>query len=285
MTGTDQARRLLQRAQRIVVLTGAGISADSGLATFRGEEGLWEKHRPEDLATPGAFARDARLVWSWYDARRRAVADALPNEAHLALARLARHRNGVTIATQNVDGLHTLAAERLARDGGKAPPTGRGEEAGDAGGSRGAVDELLELHGCLFRIRCGRCGWRTESRKPIDTSSDETLPHCPDCDALARPDVVWFGEPLGRALEVAFERAAMAEACLVVGTSGRVQPAASIAAVTARGGGAVVEVNPEPSALTPLAEVSIRARAAEAVPDLVDDTRRRELPRRLSPSP
>jgi len=250
VSATARARRLLGGAERIVVLTGAGLSADSGLATFRGEDGLWKKHRPEELATPGAFARDPRLVWEWYDARRRAVADAAPNAAHLALARLAGNRPGVTIATQNVDGLHTLAARRV-----ESP----------AGG------ELLELHGCLFRVRCSRCSRGAEDRGPVDVSSEATLPRCPDCSALLRPDVVWFGEPLGRDLELAFQRAAEAGACLVVGTSGRVQPAASVAAVTARTGGAVVEVNPAASALTPLAEASIRARAVEVVPDLVDD--------------
>lgn len=278
----ERARGLLQAAQRIVVLTGAGISADSGLATFRGKNGLWKKHRPEELATPGAFARDPRLVWEWYDARRRAVADAAPNEAHLALARLSRRRPGVTLATQNVDGLHTLAARSVEEGtdagpsrGGRDGATGGEAERADAGGAAGDVvrapGELLELHGCLFRVRCSRCSWRAEDREPVDVSSQSTLPRCPDCGALVRPDVVWFGEPLGRDLEVAFKRAAEADACLVVGTSGRVQPAASVATVTARGGGTVVEVNPEASALTPVAEASIRARAVDAVPELVAD--------------
>jgi NAD-dependent deacetylase len=238
------ARRSLDSAATVVVLTGAGISADSGVPTFRGHGGLWKDHRPEELATPAAFARDPRLVWEWYGWRRALVAACRPNEAHLALARWAADRSGVHLITQNVDGLHVAAA-------------------GDAGA-------VLELHGSLFRTRCPGCGATEESRESIDASSESTLPRCDRCGDTLRPDVVWFGEPLdSHVLGRSFELAEQTEACLVVGTSGVVQPAASIASVAARAGAALVEVNLEPTPITASADVSLRGRAAEIVPRLV----------------
>ena len=237
-------RRALDGADTVVVLTGAGISADSGVPTFRGPGGLWKDHLPEELATPAAFARDPRLVWEWYGWRRTLVAACRPNEAHLALARWAANRSGVDIITQNVDGLHLAAAK-------------------DAG-------TVLELHGSLFRTRCIGCGAIRESREPIDASSESTLPRCDRCHAMLRPDVVWFGEPLDtHVLDRSFELAERTDACLVVGTSGVVQPAASIASVAARAGAALVEVNLELTPITASANVSLLGRAAEIVPRLV----------------
>jgi NAD-dependent deacetylase len=251
----ERARGLLEDASDVVILTGAGISADSGVPTFRGPDGLWKRHRPEELATPGAFARDPRLVWEWYGWRRELVAACRPNAAHLALARWALRREGVHIVTQNVDGLHGLAAEEAAT---------------------GAGAEPIELHGSLFRVRCTRCRERYPHRDPIDATSTETLPTCRACGTLVRPDVVWFGEPLDeRVLAEAFGLAARAGACLVVGTSAVVQPAASLATVTAHAGGAIIEVNPDATPLTSTTVVSIRARAAEAVPTLLDEPIRR----------
>ncbi len=255
----ELARDLLSAADAVLVLTGAGISADSGLATFRGADGLWRNHRAQELATPEAFARDSRLVWEWYGMRRERAASCEPNDAHLALARLAAERDGVTIVTQNVDGLHSRAAERVAAD--RAGTVTEGPEREPA--------LPLELHGCLFRVRCTRCDERYEHRQPIDASSAASLPSCRSCSSLLRPDIVWFGEPLGEAIEVAFKEAQQAEVCLVVGTSAVVQPAASIATVVDRAGGSVIEVNPEPTPLTPLAVVSLRGGAAEVVPSLV----------------
>ncbi len=240
----ETARRSLDSAAIVVVLTGAGISADSGVPTFRGPGGLWNDHRPEELATPAAFERDPRLVWEWYGWRRALVDACRPNAAHLALARWAADRSGIYIITQNVDGLHGAAAK-------------------DAGA-------VLELHGSLFRTRCPGCGATRESCESIDASSESTLPRCDRCAAMLRPDVVWFGEALDRqVLGRSFELAEQAEACLVVGTSGVVQPAASIASVAARAGGRLVEVNPEPTPITASADVSLLGRAAEIVPRLV----------------
>jgi NAD-dependent deacetylase len=267
--GLALGRDLLARATRIIVLTGAGISADSGLATFRGSGGLWRNYRPEELATPEAFARDPRLVWEWYGMRREAASSCEPNAAHLALARLATERDGVTLVTQNVDGLHTRAAEQVTAER-LAPADGAVGEGVD-----GARKELpsaavpLELHGCLFRVRCTHCGTRYGHHEPIDASSIDTLPTCRGCAGMVRPDIVWFGEPLGEAIEIAFAKAQEADLCLVVGTSAVVQPAASLATVVDRAGGQVVEVNPEPTPLTPLCAVSLRGGAADLVPELV----------------
>lgn len=253
----ERARRLVGEAGRILVLTGAGISAESGVPTFRGKEGLWRRYRPEELATPEAFARDPRLVWEWYGWRRERIAAAGPNPAHLALARLALDRGGVRIVTQNVDDLHGVAAAEVAggRDPGPALP--------------------LELHGSIFRVRCTACAERYAHREPVDARSRETLPTCRHCGELVRPDVVWFGEALDeRLLAEAFGEAATADLCLVVGTSAVVQPAASLPRVTLDNGGRIVEVNPEPTPLSALAEVSLRAPAAEAVPRLTGEAGR-----------
>lgn len=286
-----RGRELLRRSRGILILTGAGISADSGLATFRDPGGHWRKHRPEDLATPEAFARDPRLVWEWYGARRQAAGEAEPNAAHLAMAEIALRRGDVVIVTQNVDGLHTLAARRVAesgaddsgrledaagstRAGAKAPARKAGADRGSSR-DRGRLDFAqvlpLELHGSFFRVRCTECGRRVEHRESIDASTEATLPYCPECDGLQRPDVVWFGESLGEAIERAFGCAAQAELCMVVGTSAVVQPAASVAMVTRRAGGVIIEVNPEETPLTSMSAVSIRAGAAEVVPRLLSD--------------
>jgi NAD-dependent deacetylase len=262
--GVENAKGLLSKADSVVIPTGAGISADSGLATFRGADGLWRNYRAQELATPGAFAEDPRLVWEWYGMRREAAAACEPNDAHLALARLAAQRDGVTIVTQNVDGLHTRAAERVAveRAAGEGPPTANIDEIA-------AARLPLELHGCLFRVRCPHCGERYGHREPIDAGSVATLPTCRSCSSMLRPDIVWFGEPLGETIEIAFSLAQEADLCLVVGTSAVVQPAASIATVVRQAGGSIIEVNPEPTPLTSLAAVSLRGGAAEVVPTLV----------------
>ncbi len=252
---TDQvghARGILAEASPVLVLTGAGISADSGVPTFRGEGGLWREFRAEELATPDAFARDPRLVWEWYEWRRRTVAGCEPNAAHLALAGWQAAGADVRIATQNVDGLHGMAARLTGiTDGGR----------------------LLELHGTLFGARCTACARRAESPDPIDTGNGAGLPRCggPEgCGGLLRPDVVWFGEPLDPdVIGTAFAWAEAAAACLVVGTSGIVQPAAGLAEVTRERGAAVIEINPESTPITRIATLSIRGGAADTVPRLI----------------
>lgn len=254
MTGADgdfeRARRALDGAGRVFVLTGAGISAESGVPTFRGSQGLWKRYRPQDLATPRAFREDPRLVWEWYGWRRALVSECSPNPGHRALAAWAhRRRPDVRIVTQNVDGLHTVAARS---DGGDAAFP-------------------LELHGSLFRVRCTACDRREEHRDPIDASSPDVLPRCTGCGALLRPDVVWFGESLEtRVLDEAAEVAGSADVALVVGTSAVVEPAASLPRVTASSGGLVVEVNPRDTPLTPGSHASVRGEAGSVLPRLLD---------------
>jgi NAD-dependent deacetylase len=250
-----RARRLLGDAERIVVLTGAGVSAESGVPTFRGSGGLWKTRRPEELATPEAFARDPRLVWEWYAWRRTLLSECEPNGAHLALAGLALARRGTTLVTQNVDGLHHRAAEMAAAPD-EDPTTGY----------------PLEVHGAMHRDRCSRCGQRTPGRSDVDASSVATLPRCEACAGMLRPDVVWFGEALDpEVLGAAFEAARRADVCLVVGTSAVVYPAASVPEFTYQAGGIIIEVNPEPTPLTRMAAVTLRGPAGEVVPTVLAD--------------
>ncbi|MDF1504736.1 NAD-dependent protein deacylase [Roseisolibacter sp. H3M3-2] len=250
-----RARALLRDARRLLVFTGAGVSAESGVPTFRGAGGLWKSFRAEELATPAAFARDPRLVWEWYAWRRTLVAACAPNAAHVAIARHAAAHPGTTVVTQNVDGLHQRAAADVAAH------------------ARGAAP-VVALHGTLFGERCVRwpaCPTRGALAPAVDASSVDTLPRCPACGALLRPDIVWFGEPLDPAdLDAAFDAARGADACLVVGTSAVVQPAASVAAAAAHAGAPLVEVNAEATPLSALATVTLRGRAAEVVPAVLD---------------
>ena len=250
----ERARELVRRAQEVVVLTGAGVSAESGVPTFRGPDGLWRSHRPERLATPEAFARDPRTVWEWYAWRRSVVAGCAPNAAHFALARLALERAHVTLVTQNVDGLHHRAADAVA-----------------ASAILATRAYPLEVHGAVHRDRCSGCGRRSDARGDVDCTSERTLPRCASCGALLRPDVVWFGEPLDLdVLGAAFAAARSADVCLVVGTSSIVYPAASIPEIALRAGAAIIEVNPQETPLSPLAAVTIRAAAGTALPAVLD---------------
>jgi NAD-dependent deacetylase len=231
----DDLRERLAAARSLCVLTGSGISAESGLPTFRGVGGLWRDHRVEELASPEGFARDPVLVWSWYDERRRAHRAVAPSPAHLALAALEQRVPHFTLVTQNVDSLHVRAGSR----------------------------NVVELHGSLREARCTGC----DARRPLDDAFDP-LAFDHDCGGMWRPDIVWFGEPLpARALAAALSAARGADLMLVVGTSGVVQPAASLA--TKRCTSAyVVEINPETTALSGAVDRSIRARASEILPDL-----------------
>ena len=236
MTGTAaELKRRLEEAERPRALTGAGVSAESGLPTFRGASGLlWNGYRSEDLATPQAFAEDPKLVWTWYDWRRGLVAQARPNPAHLYLAGLESRNPGFWLITQNVDGLHQAAGSK----------------------------RILELHGNLWRVRCTGCPRFVEDRRtPIPVP-----PKCEACGSLLRPDVVWFGEALPKAAHgKAIELAAEADVFLVIGTSGTVEPAASLARLAKDRGAFLIELGPEPSALTGLADLFVQAKAGEAL--------------------
>lgn len=236
-TLTD-ARQRIEAARHILVLTGAGISAESGVPTFRDAlTGLWARFDPEELATEEAFRRQPQLVWDWYQHRRELVAAVQPNPGHVAVARLAALRQ-VTLVTQNVDGLHQRA---------------------------GSTD-VIELHGNLFANKwldgCGRC--------EAATDDDGRPPRCTHCGAMMRPGVVWFGEDLPRVARYRAEHAAeQCDLCLVIGTSGMVYPAAGLPGVARDNGAGVIVINPQPSALDATADLVLRAPAGQCLPMLL----------------
>lgn len=231
-------RDALRPDTRVAVLTGAGISAGSGIPTFRGAaDALWARYRPEDLATPGAFTRDPELVWRWYDWRRGLIASARPNAAHRALAAL-QAKTDLVLVTQNVDGLHQRAGSR----------------------------DVVEFHGSIWTLRCTGCGRQADDhRVPLPIP-----PLCADCGALLRPGVVWFGEGIDPAVMARAQAAAAAcELMVVVGTAGAVHPAAGLVSVVRRAGARVLEFNLEPGGVTHLADLFVPGDATETLPRLV----------------
>lgn len=218
------------RPRRVVTFTGAGVSADSGIPTFRGAGGLWRDFRPEELATPEAFRRDPALVWEWYEWRRGLIREARPNAAHEAIARLSD-----PVVTQNVDGLH----------------------------SRAGSTDVVELHGNIFRVRCTREHITREAAGAFS----ELPPHC-TCGGMLRPDVVWFGEMLpDDAVARAVGAIRSADLLLVIGTSGVVYPAAGFVSMHE---GLSIEINPEASGVSSACTYAIPAKAAEATPSIVE---------------
>jgi NAD-dependent deacetylase len=230
---------LLRGTSRLAALTGAGVSQESGLRTFRdAQSGLWAQYRPEDLASPQAFAGNPKLVWDWYAWRREAVKAVRPNAGHYALVEIEKRIPQFTLITQNVDGLHRFAGSA----------------------------NVLELHGNIQRVRCSECCTFTETWGD-DT---ESVPRCESCGGLLRPDVVWFGEALPREqLEAAVEAARRCEVFFSIGTSGLVQPAASLAFAARNRGAAVVEVNLESTPLTSKADFFLQGKSGEILPALV----------------
>lgn len=230
---------VLRDARSVAVLTGSGISAESGIPTFReAQTGLWARFDPEELATPEAFERDPRLVWEWYAWRRELVDAAAPNPGHEALAELERRVASFALITQNVDGLHRRAGSQ----------------------------NVIELHGNIRRSKCSREGVVVEPRE----EDQGVPPSCPRCGALLRPDVVWFGEALPiSALAEAFDMARGCDLFISVGTSGLVQPAASLAFEALSSGALVVEINPNDTPLTRHVEYALRGLAGELLPALV----------------
>jgi NAD-dependent deacetylase len=256
----SHARTILSDAPHVLVMTGAGISAESGVPTFRGPGGLWREFRPEDLATADAFARDPRLVWEWYEWRREKLRACGPNAGHLALARWMLARGGVTLVSQNVDGLHESAARSM----GVADP---------------APAMPVRLHGSIARVRCSRCDYSMDRPDPVDSTSLATLPHCPTCEALLRPDVVWFGESLPEAAMGRADIAAhTADACLVVGTAGAVYPAAGLVLAVHVRGRPVIVVDPGGTAFDSVAAVKLVGKAGDLLPALLADSSEFRVP-------
>ncbi len=232
---------LLRTATRVTAMTGAGVSQESGLRTFRdAQSGLWAQYKPEDLASPTAFARDPKLIWDWYAWRREAVKGVRPNPGHYALAEMAKHIHEFTLITQNVDGLHRVAGS----------------------------PRVIELHGNIQRVRCSECVMIAETWE--DDSA--AVPRCMVCGGMLRPDVVWFGESLPQAeLESAVEAARTCEVYFSIGTSGVVQPAAALAHAAKNRGAVVIEINAEPTPLTSRANYDLQGKSGEILPELVKE--------------
>jgi len=228
----EAARDQLRTARSVSVLTGAGVSVESGIPTFRSNGGFWQQYRLEDLATPAAFARDPKFVWTWYEERRRAMALAHPNPGHEALAQMEKVVAHFTLITQNVDGLHDVAGSK----------------------------NVIKLHGDLWNVRCTKCG---EER--VDRSELNDLPPYCHCGGMLRPGVVWFGEQLP---EGSIERATVAvrkaDVLIVAGTSAQVYPAAGLIEVAKT----VIEINPEETSYSGEVAYSIRGSASEILPQL-----------------
>jgi NAD-dependent deacetylase len=233
----EQVRGLLQAPSRIAVLTGAGVSAESGIPTFRTNGGFWQQYRFEDLATPAAFARDPKFVWTWYGDRRRAIAQARPNAGHFALAQMEEQmekaKTSFTLVTQNVDGLHDLAGSK----------------------------NVIKLHGDIWTVRCMKC-----SRERVERAELNDLPPLCECGGMLRPGVVWFGEVLPEAaLDKATAAVRAADVLIVAGTSAQVYPAAGLIPLAR----AAIEINPEETAFSSEVAFSIRGPSAEILPQLL----------------
>ena len=219
----------------VTVLTGAGVSAESGVPTFRGKDGLWKTYRAQDLATPEAFEADPRLVWEWYDWRRGIIAGKEPNPAHYAITELEQAFERFLLITQNVDGLHR----------------------------RAGAHKLVELHGYIFGVRCVAEGKTMEN---LEVPLSAIPPLC-ECGAMLRPDIVWFGEPLPeRAIAQAIEASRASDLMLVVGTSAVVQPAASMPMLAKQAGAFVMEINPDPTPISPYVDLTLEGKAGEVLP-------------------
>ena len=252
--------------RRILVITGAGVSAESGIPTFRGKDGYWRNRDPAKLATPEAFARDPKLVWEWYRERRQRIRNAQPNAAHEAIAKLARHADEFLLVTQNVDDLHKRAGL--------------------------PAEKMVQIHGDIFATRCSRCDFSDEGRggspeppgsratlqsgrlRSIAPTSDNDVdvPRCPECDALMRPGVVWFGEQLDAHKIDIVEKFFAHDRCdytIVIGTTATFGYIVDWALRASTGGGQLIEVNPEETPLSTFATQLFREPAAIAVPRLV----------------
>lgn len=233
----EMVKALLDESKRVVVFTGAGVSAESGVPTFRGREGLWKSHHPEDLARPDAFEAKPELVWEFYNWRRQLVGDCEPNKAHIALAQMERLIPNFLLITQNVDGLHAKAGS----------------------------EKLMEMHGSLWQVKCTTC---THARE--DFSALPPLPECPVCGHLLRPGVVWFGEPLiPGVLKLAIDQINKADVFISIGTSSLVQPAASFYQLAKDHGAITVEINLEPTPNTGFMDFALHGKAGDILPELV----------------
>ena len=236
--------KVLIESKHLVALTGAGVSAESGIPTFRGKDGLWNRYRPEEVANPQAFAKDPEKVWRWYAWRMEKVFSAEPNKAHYAFAELERLGILKCLITQNVDDLHERAGSR----------------------------NVIHLHGSLRVVKCTSCENSFEVEEPPKIPP---LPKCDKCGSLLRPGVVWFGEMLPPdVLERAMREVGKADVIIVAGTSAVVQPAASLPLIVKRNGGVIIEINPDETPLTAIADYSLRIKAGGMMGSLVEPVKK-----------
>ncbi len=246
----ERAVDILRHSRNCAILTGAGISAESNVPTFRGKEGLWGKFKPEELATMEAFVANPKIVWEWYNWRRELMRSVQPNAGHYALWDMEKTFDHFTLMTQNVDGLHRQAW------------LSRNENVSDT-----VLDNLLELHGNINANKCIDCGTPCDLDNDIDPKN---IPKCAKCGGKIRPDVVWFGEMLDPdVIDRAFVESEQAEVFLVVGTSALVHPAASLPVSAKRYGAAVIEINLEETPLSEFADVTLRGKSGSILPELV----------------
>jgi NAD-dependent deacetylase len=235
----ERAIERLRNTRSLLVITGAGISAESGIPTFRGNDGLWQNYRAEELATPWAFERDPVTVWKWYDWRRGIIGKAEPNAGHHAIKRFEEIFTGFFLITQNVDGLH----------------------------GRTGVKNIIEIHGNLWRVRCSRDG---RTMMLMDVPLRSIPPRC-ECGEILRPDVVWFGESIpSDALQMSYNAMSLCDTLMVVGTSGVVYPVASFPETVKSNGGFVIEVNLEPTPISHMADVSLFGKSGDILPAIVE---------------
>ena len=237
---------------RITVLTGAGVSAASGVPTFRGAEGLWKNFKPETLATAEAFGRDSRLVWEWYEWRRACIASCEPNAAHRVLAEWSRRFPNFRLITQNVDGLHERAAASAKATAGQAN-----------------AHDIIRLHGSIWEVSCWQGCAKSPARWRDDTLKFAELPpKCPHCGGIVRPGVVWFGETLESDVVQQASDATACDVFITIGTSAVVYPAAGFIERAKRGGAFTVEINPEATPATSTVDLAIREPAEKALSEL-----------------
>ena len=230
------AKEIIEKSNKITVLTGAGISAESGIPTFRGSDGMWNNLNPQDIATPDAYKNDPKLVWEWYDWRRRIIDKATPNHGHLALAEIERQKEKFTLLTQNIDGLHQVAGNK----------------------------NIIELHGNIWEIKCEKCGLIS---KNYEVPLPQLPPKCSECGEMTRPNVVWFGEIIPmEIIDSSLLSIEESDLMMIIGTSGVVEPAASMGLLAKQSDKKVIEINLDQTPNTGIYDISIQAKSGEVLP-------------------
>lgn len=231
-----EAKHMIEDAPSLSVLTGAGVSSESGIPTFRGEDGLWKNYSPQELASPQAFRKDPKLVWEWYEWRREIINRAIPNAGHTALSKLEEEKEKFTLITQNIDGLHQKAGSR----------------------------NIIELHGSIWELKCTNC---PVTEKNYEVPLNPLPPECGRCGSIMRPGTVWFGEIIPMSvIDKTILAIEESDVLLIIGTSGMVEPSASMGLMAKQSGKKVIEINLEPTPNSSIYDISIQAKSGEVLP-------------------